>query len=271
MSLNLPTLTLLARELEAITDRLELLSLWLYATKLSHDMRMIPRDIDAASDSIALALLDVRDAIADQAAGLDASMSRHPAGSALDTEDPAAVAEHALTEDQADTLAAAVGSPDDFGNLAVAALVADPERTRAALADIANAGVTLAPGDHDAASVEDQAEPPAAPVDLGEPAGEPGDAVTFTQVEVEMKARDAIIERTGESVDWELLSDAVDVYLIRLDADRPGGPPNRGAIDAETADAVVEFVVSAVEAGAMDSDTGEAPDTLTEDQGGPQR
>lgn len=255
MTLALPTLTLLARELEAIGDRLELVALWLTAATLPHDLRSVPRDLAAAAESVDLALMDVRDTIAETSTGLDASMSRHPAGRALD--------------DDADATDPHVS---EFAGLAVSALAADPERTRAALADIANAGVTLAPGDHDEATTADATEPPAAAVDLGEPAGDPDpDAEsTFTQVEVELKARDAIAERTEHSVDWELLSDAVDVYLIRLDADRAGEPINRAAIDRETAEAVVEFVVSAVEAGAMTEDAGEGPEGLTLPDGGPQ-
>lgn len=234
MTLALPTLTLLARELEAISDRLDLVALWLNAATLPHDLRSVPFSLAAAAESVDLALMDVRDTIAETSTGLDASMSRRPAGRALDTEP------------------------------------ADPERTHTALADIANAGVTLAPGDHAEASAEDQPEPPAVAVDLGEPAGDPDpDAEpTFTQVEVEMKARDAIAERTEHSVDWELVSDAVDVYLIRLDADRAGEPINRAAIDRETAEAVVEFVVSAVEAGAMTEDAGDDSEGLTSPAGG---
>lgn len=229
MTLALPTLTLLARELEAIADRLELVALWLTAATLPHDLRSLPRDLAAAAESVDLALMDVRDTIAETSNGLDLSMSRHPAGRALDTEDPAAP-----------------------------------------LSDVANAGATLAPGDHAEATAADVPEPPAAAVDLGEPAGDPDpDAEpTFTQVEVEMKARDAIAERTDHSVDWELVSDAVDVYLIRLEADRPDGPLDRGAIDTETAETVVEFVVSMVEAGVMDSAEAEDSEGLTPPAGG---
>lgn len=83
-----PTLsdrTRLARQLDALSDQLTLLhdvtALIDYADDAA-DRRM-PRDLVAALDSLNMARADLAAAIADQAAGLDRAISRHPAGRAL--------------------------------------------------------------------------------------------------------------------------------------------------------------------------------------------
>lgn len=156
---TLPTLTLTARELEGIGDRLELLRRWFDAEHaagtMPHDLRWVRRDCSEAADSIEAALGTVRDAIADQAAGLDASIERHPAGRRL-----------AEDEDAGDQ-AAGEPSPEvsELASLAVSALVADPERTRSVLRDIAAAGVVEAPGEHVEATPEDAGDPSAVEAD----------------------------------------------------------------------------------------------------------
>lgn len=147
MTLTLPTLTLVARELEAITDRLDLLLLWSKAATVPHELRHLPRDLEAARDSIDTTLMDVRDQIADEADSLDRAVTRHPAGRDRDDDagEPAPAAE-----------------VSEFADLAVSALTADADRTRAVLRDIADAGPEFAPVEVGELGTEDEAPPAAA-------------------------------------------------------------------------------------------------------------
>lgn len=161
MTFTLPTLTLLARELEGITDRLELLHLWLKAAALPDALRHVPRDLATAADSFDIALMDVREAIAVEVDARDAGVATTPPVAGDPTDEP---------EGDDDLLG--VGLAAELAELVVPAAIADPDRTRAVLRDIADAGVVTAPGetvttDPDAAGTTPPApvvEPPAEPV-----------------------------------------------------------------------------------------------------------
>lgn len=88
------TNTLLARELDQLTDRLNLLVLWLEAEDdLPNDLRHVNRDLIAALESVDLARMDVADSLADSTQReIEAARDRHPAGRhrTLDTDDQAA-------------------------------------------------------------------------------------------------------------------------------------------------------------------------------------
>lgn len=66
---------------------------------------------------------------------------------------------------------------------------------------------------------------------------------TLTQAEVEMRARDALVERTVDDIDWEWISDAVDVHLGRLERAR-GHVLDRDRIDADTAEEIINHIVN---------------------------
>lgn len=120
------TNTLLARELDQLTDRLNLLVLWLEAEDdLPNDLRHVNRDLIAALESVDLARMDVADSLADSTEReIEAARDRHPAGRhrTPDTDDQA--------DDEIDP------GVREIASLAALAFVADPERTRAALAGI---------------------------------------------------------------------------------------------------------------------------------------
>lgn len=123
------TNTLLARELDQLTDRLNLLVLWLEAEDdLPNDLRHVNRDLIAALESVDLARMDVADSLADSTEReIEAARDRHPAGRhrTPDTDD---------TDDRADD--EIDPGVREIASLAALAFVADPERTRAALAGI---------------------------------------------------------------------------------------------------------------------------------------
>lgn len=120
------TNTLLARELDQLTDRLNLLVLWLEAEDdLPNDLRHVNRDLIAALESVDLARMDVADSLAESTEReIEAARDRHPAGRQRtpDTDDRA--------DDEIDP------GVREIASLAALAFVADPERTRAALAGI---------------------------------------------------------------------------------------------------------------------------------------
>ena len=66
---------------------------------------------------------------------------------------------------------------------------------------------------------------------------------TLTQAEVEMRVRDALVERTADDIDWERISDAVDVHLGRLERAR-GHVIDRDKLDADTAEEVINHIVN---------------------------
>ena len=65
----------------------------------------------------------------------------------------------------------------------------------------------------------------------------------LTQAELEMRVRDALIERTDDDIDWERISDAVDVHLGRLERAR-GHVLDRGKIDADTVGEIINHIVN---------------------------
>lgn len=67
---------------------------------------------------------------------------------------------------------------------------------------------------------------------------------TWTQSQVEVEVRDALITRTDAPNDWETVSDAVDVYLGGIEREE-SRVLDREAIDRATVFAVVEFIVRA--------------------------
>lgn len=120
------TFTLLARELDQLTDRLNLLVHWFDAeTEIPNALRHTGRDLIAALESVDLARMDVTDALSDETdKALDAAVDRHPAGRHRTPE----------ADDQgADEIDPGIR---EIASLAALAFVADPERTRAALAGI---------------------------------------------------------------------------------------------------------------------------------------
>lgn len=121
------TNTLLARELDQLTDRLNLLVLWLEAEDdLPNDLRHVNRDLIAALESVDLARMDVADSLADSTQReIDAARDRHPAGRHRTPDTDALV-----PVDEIDP------GVREIASLAALAFVADPERTRAVLAGI---------------------------------------------------------------------------------------------------------------------------------------
>lgn len=69
---------------------------------------------------------------------------------------------------------------------------------------------------------------------------------TWTQSEVEVEVRDALIARTDAPNDWETVSDAVDVYLGGIEREETR-VLDREAIDRATVFAVVESIVRATD------------------------
>lgn len=73
-----------------------------------------------------------------------------------------------------------------------------------------------------------------------------GYEASWTQAEAEIEVRDALIDRTDAPVEWEGISDAVDVHLGRIERDESRAI-DREKIDRETMFAVVEAVVQDAE------------------------
>lgn len=69
---------------------------------------------------------------------------------------------------------------------------------------------------------------------------------TWTQSQVEVEVRDALITRTDAPNDWETVSDAVDVYLGGIEREE-SRVLDREAIDRATVFAVVESIVRATD------------------------
>ena len=67
--------------------------------------------------------------------------------------------------------------------------------------------------------------------------------MTTTQANLEMRVRDALIERTDADIDWESISDAVDVHLGRLERTR-GHVLDRDRLDADTVEEIIDIIVS---------------------------
>ncbi|MDV8002871.1 hypothetical protein [Rhodococcus sp. IEGM 1408] len=69
---------------------------------------------------------------------------------------------------------------------------------------------------------------------------------TWTQSQVEIEVRNALIARTDSPNDWETVSDAVDVYLGGIEREETR-VLDREAIDRTTVFAVVESIVRAAD------------------------
>lgn len=69
---------------------------------------------------------------------------------------------------------------------------------------------------------------------------------TWTQSQVEIGVRNALITRTDAPNDWETVSDAVDVYLGGIEREETR-VLDREAIDRTTVFAVVESIVRAAD------------------------
>lgn len=65
---------------------------------------------------------------------------------------------------------------------------------------------------------------------------------TCTQAELELLVRDALIERTRDEIDWEVISDSVDVYLGRAEQDQ-GRVIDRDGIDRDTQATVIAAII----------------------------